>query len=376
MKKNVWKETCCWVIVLLTCIVFNACSDKDEPAVVPPIKITATGGTEFVSYSMHGLIRIPVTVENSEVKPEPEKFRYLDYAETGIEDLSRSQEKTIFSIQSVEQGEGGGYVLIAEYNYPTYTSMVATCTLTYEGTNTSIPLKLTCYDALHMTTTHLGAGLSGLLKFEENEEAYVPGGIPDDLTVTAIQVLDNRDKDVSLEIDKTNNCVHITLNENFKFTPEEEERGYSSLMLQATMSNGVVTFYLNNALKICPSSILNTETISTDEVKYNWYVEEAAKALGMDADETGNIILTNRPIEYYIARKGEPLVPTKEFDVSLFPSKGGVYENDGIVYFPVISLHGINNLPSGEYVFVAHAKKLMDENDNQYVDIRMPFVKE
>lgn len=376
MKKNVWKKTCCWTLVLLTCIVFNACSDDDETAVASPGKITATGVTEFVSYSMRGVVRIPVTVENPEVMPEPGMFRYLNYTESGSEDLTRSQEINIFAIQSVEQGEGGGYVLIAEYNNSILTSREVTCTLAYEGTNTSIPIKLTCYDALRMITTHLGAGLSGLLKFEKNENAYVPGGIPDDLTVTQLQVLGDHAKDVSFEVDKQGTCVHITLSDNFEFTPEEEQWGYSGFILQATMSNGDVTFYLNNALHICPSSIMDTETIPADEVKHNWYVEEAAKALGMDADEAGNIILKDRPIEYYIARKGEPLVPVDEFDVSIFPGKSSHHENEETVYHPVILLSGVNNLPSGEYVFVAHVKKLTDENNSRYVDIRMPFVKE
>ena len=59
-----------------------------------------------------------------------------------------------------------------------------------------------------------------------------------------------------------------------------------------------------------------------------------------------------------------------------FPGIGSKQVSGG-EHLPIIVLGGTKNLPAGEYALVLHIKKLANNpDDKQYVDFRMPFIKE
>ena len=117
-------------------------------------------------------------------------------------------------------------------------------------------------------------------------------------------------------------------------------------------------------------------TIDSENIKFEWEVKEEAESLGMDEQEKGYISLKNRDCTFYFSTKDGCLNPRKDCGYMIFPGIGSKQVSGG-EHLPIIVLGGTKNLPAGEYALVLHIKKLANNpDDKQYVDFRMPFIKE
>ncbi len=372
-----------WVGVL--CVGLTACSDDDEPRESGnnPGVITAMGDAALTGYAMSGTVSLPIKAEHPDATLSSEKFRYrnisISYDEPiGSEAAIQSSLKQP-SMSVVKQDGTDNYVLEFTYNYKEYASCQVSFTLGYEGTDTAIPVSIDIEDVLRKVTVgHLGAGLSEQLEWNLNPEP----GIPYVCKLISLKATGEHAENISFKTmdDGTGSPIEyvVRLDNSFKFTPDETAQGHASIPVQTEWEcdNGD-KFLFYDTLDVCPSCTVEQTVIGKEEVRHTWEVPEEAEALGMDKDEYGNILLRDREKEFYITTKDGCLSPVNDFEYSLYPGVGfkpGSGENE---FIPTLALTGLNDLPAGEYIFVAHIKKLLnDPNDRQYVDFHIPFVKE
>lgn len=374
----------CLLLAGVLCAGFAACSDDDDESAKTPGMITATGDAVSVSYIVKGAVLIPVNVENREVELSPDKFTYDNFSvteETSMEERAGDSMKSPV-VTAVEKGEGSDYVLVLDYDYTGCTSCRVSFTLGYQGTGTAIPVSITLEDVIReMKVSHLLSGMSGQLMWNTNGEPD-PDHVFD---IVSLKGTGAHADNISLR--KIDHEYAVDLDDLFEFTPEETAQGYAAIPVRVVMKSGNGNlFLLNTTFTVCPSRIMEPVTIKADDVSYVWDVKAEAEALGLDKDDNGYIILKDRDVTFYLGSKTGSLNELKNYGFNLFPSTGGAWtygqdEETGDVvitsYSPIIKLLALKNLPAGEYEFIAHVKRLHhDIDDKQYVDIRMPIVKQ
>lgn len=377
MKKSFYQAVCL-LFSLALCAGVASCSDNDEPSEPTPGKITATGQTVFTSQTMKGTVHIPVTVENPECVPVAEDFVFLDFSdnyEIDLDDGSKAGNlKPGVTVAAVERNGDAGFVIAMEYDYSGYTSASASFTLGYRDTATAIPVTIHCRNAMTLAVTHLVPGAAGKLTLEINPDAGSSGTEECDLTVITLKAQTHQ-SDISIEVDQDGTCVHLYLDKAFEFTAEEKAKGYATVLMEATLkddSNGH-TFTVGTNLHVCPSARTETITLSADTHSYKWKVDDLAETLGMNKAEDGNLYLVNRNAEFYIARKGEPLVPVAQHQPVVYGGWGSQLTPEP---YATCNLLGISLLEPGEYIYVVHMKKDNTSDSGEYVDFVFPFVKE
>lgn len=382
--RNFLNRWCFFMLIALIGTTFTACSDDDDKDDTPPYSpgtITATQSA-FTCYSMEGTIQIPVQVSNPDCTIDPALFGFSNYSLQGsspidgIRALAPSEQ--FLRITNVEPDGKGGYILSAEFAYPSYEYITVKATLTYKDTHTAIPIKQECYDAFRITAGHIGAGLMSELRFDVNEDnAFLPADIKEalaHLTLTSLKAVGAHADNVTFKY-MDNGKGFIVLNNSFGLTPQEVQAGGAEVKISAEMIGEATTIKLGGTLKACPFRTLDPVTFSDEDLKWNWAVEEAFEQLGVEMIDGEKI--NKNDLTFYVAMKDKPLVDMDDLgeDVNIFSNTSVEYENGEYVH-TCIGLMGMNTLQPGNYVLVAHLKKSLDENDDKFVDIQMPFTKE
>ncbi|WP_287678608.1 hypothetical protein [Bacteroides sp.] len=337
--------------------------------------ITAQKDVTLMSYAVSGAILLPINVENSGVELSKDNFTYDNFSITTMasvedEEEIKFEDKLKLPVLSVEKGEGNSNVLVFGYDFTGYTSCSISFTLGYAGTETSIPVSIKIEDDLkNVNVSHIGAGMNGLLTwnsdFDSSEEPQY-----DFLALKGTGLHANNISFKNLDGEDI-----VMLDDNFEFTTEELGQGYASIPVEADFQckNGS-TFRIYTSFSVCASCVLSPVTIGRESRSYIWKVEEEAEFLGMDKNNYDYIWFMGREYEFYISTKGGYLKPAREYSViSSIGDSGTVGEKQ----IPYIKLELLNKLSPGEYMLVAHIKKLLrNPDDKQYVDFCIPFVKE
>ena len=376
--KNLGQKAHCLLLAGVVCAGFAACSDDNEPKGEGdnPGIITAVSNTALTSYSMTGAVLLPINVENPDIEPDPDKFTYDNFSMTEeliLDDTTEPKtNKKLPVVTAVEKGEDGNSVLVFDYDHAGYAHCNISFTLGYRGTATAIPVSIDITDCLRgLDVSHLGAGLSGLLTFETNPESG------EEVSYRFVDLKGIGAHTDNLSLKPQDNEYAVALDEMFEFSSEEMAQGYASIPVQAEwQSKDGSEFRTYDTFTVCPSRIMAPVTIDSENIKFEWEVKEEAESLGMDEYEKGYISLKNRDYTFYFSTKDGCLNPKKDYGYMIFPGIGSKQVSEG-EHLPIIVLRGTKNLPAGEYVLVLHIKKLANNpDDKQYVDFRMPFIKE
>ena len=393
IKILISKALCLWMTCIISvCIVGCKGEESDSDNGINPGKITSIGSSSLKSYAITGAVALRVNAENHDVDPDPGKFTFENFSITGEQHLDSNTKTTekdsVPMVTSIEKGERNDYVLVLGYDYTGYASCRVSFTLGYEGTSTSIPVSIDVVDYVRdIKVSHLATGMKGAVSYEINSDY----GELSPNEFNGLQDLKGIGTHAdNLSFQELQQEYAVGLDDLFEFTYDEIEAGYASIPVQAIWAcdNGS-EFRTYANFTVCPSRIMEKVTVDVkeedDDPKYTWEVKKETEELGMDKDADGNISFNDRDAEFYIAGKEGILDDVRYFSYKISPllanaSNFEVDEETGKVTFtntrPVIELRLLDNLPAGEYVLVAHVKKLAGvPEDKQYVDIHMPLVK-
>ena len=355
-------------IIAGTCFATACSDDNDAPQteLSKPVEIAAAGETSFTLYSTDGTVRIPLTVSNATEELEAEQFTLTaDSAPDGF----------AAKVESLE-AEGEIYVVTASYSLTGANSATANLTLGYAGTEAAVPVTITCYDAFRAASSFVSNGCIGSITLSRNPEVELPETI--DAAISAVTFSGTHAAE--LQTLKTEGMETLfEVSDTFSLSEEETATGYAEVPVALTLKSGDCEYTVPGTVRVCAARVVAPETVTADETRHIWMLPDELISLGMD--KTGDMVsLIGRKAEYYFARKGEPLKPIKESGFEVTGAAGErhhwVDETQEEFIYPAIYLMKADRLPAGEYIFVAHLKKLKDNtDDNRWVDIVMPVSK-
>lgn len=397
------------LLIFAACMSFAACSDDDDNGLQEkddnPGILTPTRDTSLKGYALRGAVVLPIDAENAGVDLKTSKFTFEYFSLIGEKNPDETETTkagdgvvvvpSIVPIVTIEKREGSDYTLVLSYDYSKYASCRVSFILGYEGTDTSIPVVIDVVDYVReMSVSHLATGMKGELSWEINPKY---GVLPPEGFAGLQDLKGSGEHAENLSFEKLKYEYTLGLDDLFEFTSAETEAGQASIPAQAIWATSDGSEFRTYAtFTVCPSRIMEPVTINInedddpgyaeedDDPGYSWEVKKEAEELGMDKDADGNLTFSDRKAEFYVAGKDGVLDDVKYFGYKIFPLIGTMWditvdEETGKVINtnprPIIQLRILENLPAGEYVLVAHIKKLVgDPEDNQYVDFRMPFV--
>lgn len=377
-----------FVLMALLSVGVLSCSDESNEPAANLGKITAEV-SEIDLYAMKGQFEFAVVEENKDVALDVSNFVYSDM------NISYEGEKVnvLPFVSKTSVDHDGKTLLVFEYDFSGCSYAGGSFVLGYAGTETAIRLNIRCQDVFRMQSTPILPNIKGMVYAEKRTGDFtLPEGLFESLCVKGgFWEFEGHLGEFYFR-NTVDGFVEALLNEKFAFTDSEVAQGYTELRFgqviapEESLNNPLYRQYVVEQVRVYPSEFDKECVIPVDEVLHSWDISEVAEALGIEKKADGFPAVSANTIKGYIAKGDgfDALVELRKFSKALFLSTGIGYktepdpETGELVQkeCPIITLRGIKSLEPGRYNFVVRAKKFIDADDDKYVDIVFPFIKE